>query len=402
MENISNTRMYDFGVMRRWLAIVFFVFLTPTSSFAGDAFTYAGVTLNYEQGTIDSKTLTGDASNVRITFLSGKKLLIDNYAVSIRSSGQKTYIDDINLSGITAIDNADTWNIENIRISDFILDTPNFHFNTLMGDRPLETIPLSYGAVVIKGLDISSNDHGRVKVDQFTLSSQNVDGANFLLNPLQTMQAKIKNFRFFPGRANKANFIDVLGVDKLNGDAFVTFEVDVKSDRVDSDLNIIMAFNDIGVIEFNLDLGIFNAGLKMLDKNFDATGKYEDDKALEVLTSGLFNSASISFTDYGILDQLIGVVAENEGISRDNLIDNIMAEIVATTAKIAPETYVKISGPIRIRNFLQQGGGLAMTMAPSSPIPLTTLVTYIVLLNDEESSDFAATSLGLSITHQPQ
>ncbi len=394
--------MYDFGVMRRWLAIVFFVFLTPTSSFAADAFTHAGVTVNYEQGTIDPKTLTGDASNVRITFLSGEKLMIDNYAVSIRSSGQKTYIDDINLSGITAVDNVATWSIENIRISDFILATPNFDFNTLMDGRLLGTIPLSYGAVAIKGLDIS-NDHGGFKVDQFTLSSQNVDGANFLLNPLQNVQANIKNFRFFPGEANKAAFIEILGVDELSGDVFTTSEYDAKSDRVDGDLNIIMRFNHLGKIELNAGLGLFNAGLKMLDENFDATGKYEEDKALKVLIFySLVNSGSIAFTDYGIIDQLIGMAAKHEGVSRDDLIDTIMADIADVTAEIAPEAYAKIFESILIRNFLQQGGDLTMTMAPSSPIPFTALATYITLLNDDEGSDFAATSLGLNITHQPQ
>ncbi len=82
----------------------------------------------------------------------------------------------------------------------------------------------------------------------------------------------------------------------------------------------------------------------MLDKNFDATGKYEEGKVLA--SYSLFNSGSILFTDYGILDQLIGVAAKNEGVSRDDLIDNIMADIAAATAKIALETYVNISGPI--------------------------------------------------------
>ncbi len=409
--------------MKNLIISIFVVFLFgPSISLAAETVALDDGVMTYESGKIDPETGNGTAKGVEFIYDNGDVLNIDRYHMKSRPDGDRYFIETLNFSGVTADFEDAIINIKDISATDveFILNDDD---GGTMSKTMMEKNFTVTGSIIINAIAFSDGEDGAFTIDQILLDNNFtnpiVDITSIPLGELYDSTMSIVNLSVDLSKNENAGsllFREKLGIDHLNMNISMRNKINGGEDRINSDINIALMVDDIGGIDFSVDIGLLKTSLVSLASVFapvfaeamlmdDIYDISEDEKKAlgekllaELFVGGFFNSADFTIVDDGVLTLAIAELASEQGISRADVVNSGMEMMAAAMGQIMPKTYSNIAPTIR--NFLEQvsqkkGGELAVIFKPESPLPFST---FVILALDP---DLGATTLGLNVTHQP-
>ena len=409
--------------MKNLIISIFVVFLfSPSISLAAETVALDDGVMTYESGKIDPETGNGTAKGVEFIYDNGDVLNIDRYHMKSRPDGDRYFIETLNFSGVTADFEDAIINIKDISATDveFILNDDD---GGTMSKTMMEKNFTVTGSIIINAIAFSDGEDGAFTIDQILLDNNFtnpiVDITSIPLGELYDSTMSIVNLSVDLSKNENAGsllFREKLGIDHLNMNISMRNKINGGEDRINSDINIALMVDDIGGIDFSVDIGLLKtslvslapvfAELMLMDDIYDmsedekkALGEKLGEKLLaELFVGGFLNSADFTIVDDGVLTLAIAELASEQGISRADVVNSGMEMMAAAMGQIMPKTYSNIAPTIR--NFLEQvsqkkGGELAVIFKPESPLPFST---FVILALDP---DLGATTLGLNVTHQP-
>ena len=449
--------------MKNLIISIFVVFLfSPSISLAAETVALDGVVMTYESGKIDPNTGNGTAKGVEFIYDNGDVLNIDRYHMKSRPDGDRYFIETLNFSGVTAsFEDSIIVNIKDISVTDvkstpngdrYFIETLNFSGVTAgvedaiivnikdisatdveiilndddggtMSKTMMEINSTVTGSIIINAIAFYVGKDEAFSIDQISLDNNFtnpiVDITSIPLGELYDSTMNIVNLSVDLSKNENANsllFREKLGIDHLNMNISMRNKINGGEDRINSDTNIALMVDDIGGIDFSVDIGLLKTSLvslapvfaeaMLMDNIYDISE--DEKKALgekllaellaELFVGGFFNSADFTIVDDGVLTLAIAELASEQGISRADVVNSGMEMMAAAMGQIMPKTYSNIAPTIR--NFLEQvsqkkGGELAISLNPESPLPFSTLAIFAL------DPDQGATTLGLNVTHQP-
>lgn len=384
-------------MLRFIFGVITALIIFPLNAISAELITFDGGVLMYEKGTIDPETFNGKAFDVTIQFDGEEKLYINRYEVDIKPVNGQTHVKTVSFDGISMVENSDELHIGEFKLNNVVLKTPNFDLAMLADDMFFEKYVRSYGSMLVKDLSLFLSDNTNITMDEFKYDFDNVFIPSLPDHPLQVGDIELINFSFYDGDQNDREYsktLALLGIDHLNINAIITSKVDEEPDRIISTSNMIVTADGIGLMQMDLGIGFLNSGLAAIAKMAENPEMVQPDEVFGVfLTGGFFNSASISLNDQGLLSLTLDQLASETGVSKDEMIDEMMYHFAQNVGQTAPMTYAQLAGPVE--DFLRKSGTIEFIATPPQPLPFTSFFTFLI------APDQAAQSLGLTVTHQP-
>lgn len=340
---------------------------------AAQSIIFDGGEISIERGDINPQDFTGKASGVVVTINDGSMVVVDEYEAI---KGDQSDIEVLKLTGIQIITDGQL----------IILDQFTAH--------DLKNTPTSFSG---KNFNLFIDQQNHLKIEEILLKVAGNAAPEIAELMPQNIGLTIKGIKYKPHPSDTAS-IDALkeslGVGQIDADISINANGKALEDRV----NIYTAFNlnleDVGAIDFAIDIGMFYEGLaKLVSQSLFASGNDYDMIAETFMETLLLNGASLQVDDAGMVGVGLTNFAKEQGIAREDAIPYIMAMLAEVGPDLAPKVYSALQQPLQ--NFLEQGGQFTINLNPAEPAPASTLFMLMML------PDMIISNLGLSITHQP-
>jgi len=171
--------------------------------------------------------------------------------------------------------------------------------------------------------------------------------------------------------------IQRLGIEVIEIDASGDLVYDPSTRIIDIDGGI--DAGDLGALHIDYALGNLDESLVM--------GRGGN---LMSLMGATLVAVEVSYDERGFLRPLLGLAAEEEGVSVDALIDRLLDDMRGSGKGTGDEPDMS-SFVVDFGNFLRQGGTLVISVAPPAPLPIATMQSVRDPIRD----------LGLSLRHVP-
>ena len=149
---------------------------------------------------------------------------------------------------------------------------------------------------------------------------------------------------------------------------------------------------DLTEIRFNIALSLAQSAYSQLLPMLSSPE--ENGAALLGLSGAVsLDAAEIVIDDSGLLDILVEIAAEEEGVSDGDIRTMARIAIASTLQGTFPENAANLLPPIE--GLISQGGELQILAQPGMPVPLSSSIGFMML------PDMAIQQLGVTVTHMP-
>ena len=332
-----------------------------------------GGVITVERGHINPQDFTGKASGVIFTAENSEVIVIDEYEAI---KGDQSTIEIIKLTGIQIITDDGLFLLDQFKAHDLIIT------------------PTMFSA---KNLNLFIDQQNHLKIEEVLFEAAGNTAPQISENMPQDVRVMFNSIKYTPHPSDtktKNMLNEALGVEKIDAD----ISINANGNALDDRLDIYTAFNlnleDVGAINFAIDIGMFYDGLaKLFSQSLFASGNDYDAITETLLDTLVLNGALLQVDDAGMVGVGLNNFAQEQGISRDDAVPYIMAMLAGIGADAAPNIYSALQQPLQ--NFLEQGGQFSINLDPAEPAPASTLFMLMML------PDMAVATLGLTITHQP-
>ena len=354
-------------------------------------------TITYESGSIDPENLNGNARDVIITADNGNTIAIDHYKFETSPAENQTKIDIFDVKGVVISEDGNVVTIQHLTWTDLVLPVEDFNFNDLMfDDRFLDQIE-NFGHFKMTNLDYFEDGQQNMHIDGIAFDSAMVDVPNLSNVPIQDVSLTLDHMVIAVDASQDQDFRDLMGRLGLNQfviNAYIESIVDVKNDRVDNNIRTAIEFKGMALVEFDMSIGLLNSSLQILNAAVKQPEAIISDELVALMfTGGMFNSTRLMIEDQGILALGIEDLANDQGITKEEVVGFMMDQLAINMGSFAPLTFAQVAPDIR--NFLNQGGSLTIALTPATPTVFSSFLGFAAV------PDTAAEVLGLSVQHYP-
>ena len=286
--------------------------------------------------------------------------------------------------------------IQDFSWKDLVLPVADFDINALMFDDNFLNQIEDFGQFSVTNVDFFEDGQQNLHIDLIAFDSAMVDIPNLPDIPVQNVAISLQNMAIAVDASQDQDFQDMMRSLNLNQfviNATSSSIVDVQSDRVDNKISTVVEFEGMGQIELDIDIGMLNSSLQILNAAVTQTDAEISDELVGLMFSGgLFNAMRLKLEDQGLLDLIMIEYAQELGISRAEAVNMMMDQLAITMGSYAPLTFAAIAP--EVRGFLENGGGLTVAFNPPSPTVFSSFLGFAAV------PDTAAEALGLSVDHQ--
>ncbi len=385
MKNLTNF----------WLGLVLSVMICFTAN-ANEILRVGDAIITYQSGYIDPQNLNGKARDVTITADDGAVVSFDEYHFKTKSENGQTRVENFNVKGVVLTEDQDVLTIQDFSWKDLVLPVADFDINALMFDDNFLNQIEDFGQFSVTNVDFFEDGQQNLHIDLIAFDSAMVDIPNLPDIPVQNVAISLQNMAIAVDASQDQDFQDMMRSLNLNQfviNATSSSIVDVQSDRVDNKISTVVEFEGMGQIELDIDIGMLNSSLQILNAAVTQTDAEISDELVGLMFSGgLFNAMRLKLEDQGLLDLIMIEYAQELGISRAEAVNMMMDQLAITMGSYAPLTFAAIAP--EVRGFLENGGGLTVAFNPPSPTVFSSFLGFAAV------PDTAAEALGLSVDHQ--
>ena len=383
------------NLAKLWLGLVVSVMIC-FSAFANEILRVGDAIITYESGYIDPQNLNGKAQDVTITADDGAVVSFDEYHFKTKSENGQTRVENFNVKGVVLTEDQDVLTIQDFSWKDLVLPVADFDINALMFDDNFLNQIEDFGQFSVTNVDFFEDGQQNLHIDLIAFDSAMVDIPNLPDIPVQNVAISLQNMAIAVDASQDQDFQDMMRSLNLNQfviNATSSSIVDVQSDRVDNKISTVVEFEGMGQIELDIDIGMLNSSLQILNAAVTQTDAEISDELVGLMFSGgLFNAMRLKLEDQGLLDLIMIEYAQELGISRAEAVNMMMDQLAITMGSYAPLTFAAIAP--EVRGFLENGGGLTVAFNPPSPTVFSSFLGFAAV------PDTAAEALGLSVDHQ--
>ena len=385
MKNLANL----------WLGFVMSVMICFTAS-ANEILRVGDATITYQSGYIDPQNLNGKARDVTITSDDGAVVSFDEYRFKTKSENGQTRVENFNVKGVVLTEDQDVLTIQEFSWENLVLPVADFDFNALMFDDNFLNQIENFGQFSVTNVDFFEDGQQNLHIDLIAFDSAMVDIPTLPDIPVQNVEISLQNMAIAVDASQDQGFQDMMR--SLNLNQFVinvtsSSIVDVQSDRVDNKISTVVEFEGMGQIELDIDIGMLNSSLQILNAAVTQTEAEISDELVGLMFSGgLFNAMRLKLEDQGLLDLIMVEYANELGMSRAEAVNMVMDQLAINMGSYAPLTFAAIAP--EVRGFLENGGGLTVAFNPPSPTVFSSFLGFAAV------PDTAAEALGLTVDHQ--
>lgn len=196
-----------------------------------------------------------------------------------------------------------------------------------------------------------------------------------------------------PQGAELARSLDQLGYEALNFSLENTVAYDLAADRVETIEENYLRLEDGFTLRFEQVARGAGAYADAYAAWLEAGGAPGETPPAEVFEPLMIERMVFALDDQSLLDRSLGALAEMQGVTPEQLRVQAGAYVALGAAfagdMIPPQLLSELQGALT--GFIGQGGTLSVTMAPSEPVSMSTLM-------QQNSAD--ADTLGLTVTHE--
>ena len=182
------------------------------------------------------------------------------------------------------------------------------------------------------------------------------------------------------------------GITDVGMDLKIASGVRLAGDSMTMFYGIEAAMRDLTEIRFNIALSLAQSAYSQLLPMLSSPE--ENGAALLGLSGAVsLDAAEIVIDDSGLLDILVEIAAEEEGVSDGDIRTMARIAIASTLQSTFPENAANLLPPIE--GLISQGGELQILAQPGMPVPLSSSIGFMML------PDMAIQQLGVTVTHMP-
>ena len=182
------------------------------------------------------------------------------------------------------------------------------------------------------------------------------------------------------------------GITDVGMDLKIASGVRLAGDSMTMLYGIEAAMRDLTEIRFNIALSLAQSAYSQLLPMLSSPE--ENGAALLGLSGAVsLDAAEIVIDDSGLLDILVEIAAEEEGVSDGDIRTMARIAIASTLQGTFPENAANLLPPIE--GLISQGGELQILAQPGMPVPLSSSIGFMML------PDMAIQQLGVTVTHMP-
>ncbi|WP_420392603.1 hypothetical protein [Acuticoccus sp.] len=150
------------------------------------------------------------------------------------------------------------------------------------------------------------------------------------------------------------------------------------ADPVEADANLTLGWDE-ATQEVTLDHDMAVRGVGELTASTRLSGIprvvfAEPSRAQEALVTAALDDLSLRFTDMGLTRFLLGMVAQQSGVSVEELVAGIAQQVALQVGSLTGDPALGASIATEVETFLSDPQSLAVTAAPSAPVPLAQIM----------------------------
>ena len=383
------------NLAKLWFGLILSLMICSTAS-ANEILRVGDAIITYQSGYIDPQNLNGKARDVTITSDDGAVVSFDEYRFKTKSENGQTRVENFNVKGVVLTEDQDVLTIQDFYWEDLVLPVADFDINALMFDDNFLNQIENFGQFSVTNVDYFEDGQQNLHIDLIAFDSAMVDIPTLPDIPVQNVEVLLQNMAIAVDASHDQGFRDMMN--SLNLDQFVinaasSSIVDVQSDRVNNQIATVVEFEGMGQIELDIDIGMLNSSLQILNAAVTQTDAEISDELVGLMFSGgLFNALRFKLEDQGLLDLIMVEYAQELGISRAEAVNMVMDQLAITMGSYAPLTFAAIAP--EVRGFLENGGDLTVAFNPPSPTVFSSFLGFAAV------PDTAAEALGLTVDHQ--